>query len=218
MPQRSFAGSLAETFKSGFASLSLIFLGFLRHGWESLNNEGAGRRGFHRNLPGHIVQCRPHPAIPRQVAPRQSLSTLHRTPVNSKGKERFIARKIATLLYFPDPGPKTGTVESFPLFQHGPGYDQHLGGKLHPHLCPDPPLPRATVQHPVEQPTEILVAGGSNQGRLIKAVATLGIASFGDERNNVFAVFAASVRIEVETRHAQNPVPASKAKGRTQSG
>ena len=30
-------------------------------------------------FPGGIIQCYPHPAIPRQVAPQQSLSLLHRT-------------------------------------------------------------------------------------------------------------------------------------------
>jgi len=32
------------------------------------------------HLPWRIIQCYPHSAIPRQVAPQQSLSTLHRTP------------------------------------------------------------------------------------------------------------------------------------------
>ncbi len=30
-------------------------------------------------FPGGIIQCYPHPAIPRQVAPQQSLSPLHQT-------------------------------------------------------------------------------------------------------------------------------------------
>jgi len=83
LPQHSWSGSQAENVKMYRFALS-DFMGFLRHRWETLNDIcGAGSRDS--GLPRCIFQCSPHPAIPRQVAPQQSLSLFHRTRKTGQG-------------------------------------------------------------------------------------------------------------------------------------
>jgi len=50
------------------------FMGFLRHEWNRVHKNVAGG---HIDLPD-VMNRHPHPAIPWQVAPQQSLPPLHR--------------------------------------------------------------------------------------------------------------------------------------------
>lgn len=52
------------------------YMGFLRHGWPPVHK--CKMAGGRKDLPDDMNR-RPHPAIPWQVAPRQSLPLLHRT-------------------------------------------------------------------------------------------------------------------------------------------
>ena len=83
LPQRPWSGSQAENVQMYRFALS-DFMGFLRHRWKTLNNIcGAGSRDS--GLPRCIIQCSPHPAIPWQVAPQQSLPLFHRTRKTGQG-------------------------------------------------------------------------------------------------------------------------------------
>ena len=82
----SFRGLSRRICKSGIRFALSILMGFSRHGWRPLNVGPAGvgkMRAAPASCRANIIQWPPHPAIPRQVAPQQSLPPLHRTDLVS---------------------------------------------------------------------------------------------------------------------------------------
>jgi len=137
--------------QNGIRFAQSYLIGFLRHGWESLNNVGLGRCDSAATSPRVHYSMLPTSGYSSTgCSPAEPVSASPDT-CNSFGpgpKSSLLEIVVSTLV--PGLRPKATCIEGLVIFQHGPGDNQQLGGKLNPHLGLDAPLPDTALQHPVK--------------------------------------------------------------------